>query len=187
MIRIITFSALLLSVAGTCSGKDWRGIVPLKSTRADVERLLGPSGDPVLSIYYLSNEIVSVEYSEYSCNQTPKVEGWPVPPSVQWNVPPGTVIAIRVAPRKEVPLNSLSIDFKSFKRVRGDKDRPTHFFYVNEEEGFAVEVFADPEGRDEIVRSYVYQPGIKDNALRCPAEPFTITNAHTTDAYLVPA
>jgi len=165
--RIIIISALLLSVAETCSSKDWKGIVPLKSTRAEVERVLGPSADPVLSIYYLRKEIVSVEYSKYSCNQGPVVSGWPVPPSPQWNVPPDTVIAIRVAPREEVRLSNLSINLESFKKVRGDEDMPTHFFYIDEEEGFGIEIFANLDGEGETVRSYIYQPGIKDKPLQC--------------------
>jgi hypothetical protein len=37
---------LLLAVMSEAFAKEWRGITPLKSTRADVERLLGkPNSD----------------------------------------------------------------------------------------------------------------------------------------------
>jgi hypothetical protein len=122
-----------------------------------------------LSIYQLRDEIVSVEFSKNSCNSA-AVEGWPQPPSADWNVPPDTVIAIRVAPRKQIPLSDLSIDWTTFKRVRGDHDKPTHFFYVDEEEGFSIEVFSDFEGGKGIVRSYIFLPRSKDRSLKCPAE-----------------
>ena len=32
----------LLNPSVTCLSKQWKSIIPLKSTRADVERLLGP-------------------------------------------------------------------------------------------------------------------------------------------------
>ena len=45
IIHIILAGWMLVTVSNTCRGKDWRGITPLKSSRADVERLLGrPTG-----------------------------------------------------------------------------------------------------------------------------------------------
>jgi hypothetical protein len=45
---------------------NWRGIIPLKSTRADVERLLGHSTGP-LPTYYLSDSTVTFWYSHCRC------------------------------------------------------------------------------------------------------------------------
>jgi hypothetical protein len=39
--QLIASFWVMLSIAIICPAKEWRGIVPLKSTRADVERLLG--------------------------------------------------------------------------------------------------------------------------------------------------
>jgi len=47
MLRNISFGAVLLLVAGTVvTAQEWRGIVSLKSTRQDVERLFGVPKKP---------------------------------------------------------------------------------------------------------------------------------------------
>src|SRR5690349_3773129 len=43
----------------------WRGIVPLKSTRADVERFLGKPNE--LGLYEVNGEHVTIIYSEGPC------------------------------------------------------------------------------------------------------------------------
>ena len=41
MRALATIILVALCAVGTANGKGWRGIIPLHSTRADVERLLG--------------------------------------------------------------------------------------------------------------------------------------------------
>jgi hypothetical protein len=56
--------------AGVATGKAWRWIEPLHSTRADVEKLLGPS----IYGYDLENERVFFSYQNitvYSKEKTP--------------------------------------------------------------------------------------------------------------------
>ena len=47
--------------------QGWRGIVPLHSTRADVERLVGSPMTPNGITYDLKNERVNVVYSDGGC------------------------------------------------------------------------------------------------------------------------
>jgi hypothetical protein len=156
--------SLILSLVNLSSAKEWQGIVPLKSTRADVERLLGaPRG----GVYHYRNEIVSVGYAQFPCGHK-NPPGWPqAPPG--WNVPPGTVVAIRVSlGNKPVPLSSLSLDLSKLKRVRGDDEVPQHFYYTNDEEGFAIECFDYGDDGGEMVRAYIYKPTAKEEEMfRC--------------------
>jgi hypothetical protein len=165
--------SLLLTVctANVRPAKEWRNIVPLKSTRADVERLLGVAAKEALVEYELPDETIYVEYSTGSCDRDAP-EGWPTPPS-GWKVPAGTVVAIQAALKKPLPLASLSINVGGFKKVRGDSDVPQHFFYVDEDEGFSIEVFASLDGTDEIVQAYIFGPSVKDKHLRCPDQSAT--------------
>jgi hypothetical protein len=58
----------LLTVASLSHAKEWHGIVPLHSTRAEVERLLGPSTDPTkghASIHKTKNEVVLVVWRSW--------------------------------------------------------------------------------------------------------------------------
>ncbi len=142
------------------SAKEWHGIVPLHSTRADVVRLLGAATDDRSATYYLPDETVVVQFSKFPCDEKTSYE--------KWKVAPGTVISIRVIPKKQVQLADLRLNLASFKKVRGDDDLVGHFYYVNEEEGFSIEVQSLPNEPDEIVGGYIYEPAAKDNHLRCP-------------------
>src|SRR5262245_9180257 len=89
--------------------KEWRGMVPLKSSRADVEQLLGsPSINRAdWAVYQMENEKVSIEYSKGPCT----VEFSP------WNVPKHIVISIWVTPISRVLFADLRIDQTRLKKV----------------------------------------------------------------------
>lgn len=149
----LVFAAwIVLTLADCCAGKPWRGIVPLKSTRADVERLLGPSTGP-LTTYYLSDVTVYFQYASCRCGEKCKDD---------WNVPPGTVIVINVGMKGVVKLADLNIDLTDFKKLPGDEDIPGSFIYKNDEDGFAI------EGGGDYVSALIYGPRAKDEHLRCP-------------------
>jgi hypothetical protein len=61
---------LQLALAISISAKEWRGLVPLVSTRADVERLLGLPVEPCrinVCYYETKGDYVSVKYSTEPC------------------------------------------------------------------------------------------------------------------------
>jgi len=155
LLHIIVAIWIVLTVADCSQAKEWRGIVPLKSTRTDVERLLGPSTG-LLSRYYLSDVTVDFQYSSCRCGDKCKDD--------DWNVPPGTVIVIRVGMKGVVKLADLKIDLTNFRKVPGDEDVPGQFSYVNEEEGFAIDTGGD------YVSALTYGPRAKDDYLRCPGK-----------------
>jgi len=84
----ITLCCFVISVlANSVVAKDWRGIVPLKSTLGDVERLLGPT--PAAGYYNLTSEIVVFDVQAKPCNRF----------GFGWDVPFGTVTGIAVIPK----------------------------------------------------------------------------------------
>ena len=97
---IITRTLGLLFVALTfvavSEAKDWRGIKPLHSTRADVERSLGQPQQGSKGSYSTADETILVSYSESPCAHG-------------WNVPPGTVISLSVYPKKPLKIDTLGI------------------------------------------------------------------------------
>jgi hypothetical protein len=154
MISIVGKPFLLLTFVILLSGnvfsvKEWRGIVPLKSTRADVERLLGRPDNESISTYYLPEATVSFQYSQRKCD-----EGW--------NVPPQTVIYIGVNLTKQKPLAELNLDLTKYKKEPGDYDVPDHFYYIDKEQGIAISV------RGGMTYKYIYGPRAEDAPLRCP-------------------
>ncbi len=155
----------ILAIGVQNNSVGYRGIVPLKSTRSDVERILGRPADTSDTTYYFPDKIIGIDYAKYGCAQPPRVEGPPRPPIEGWNVAPDTVLVVRVTLRTPVSLKDLNMDLKNFKKERGDSDIPSHFRYVNRESGLTIELNGDPA--TEIVRTLIYQPEAKYNHLRC--------------------
>src|SRR5215510_11066963 len=64
-LRIVFAILALVVFERNVFSKPWRGIVPLISTRSDVERLLGKPNDS--GLYELNGEAASVIYSDGPC------------------------------------------------------------------------------------------------------------------------
>ena len=136
----------------------WRGLTPLRSTRADVERLLGQAKDSVdqTLIYKTPAETVHVLYSEGAC----KTNGFG-----QWRVPADTVIQVRVYPQSTTLLGDLRVDVSKYRR-RPDPNIPHWMFYLNDADGLTIQTKLENE-REEVM-IVTYGPTEKDAHLHCP-------------------
>lgn len=159
--KLLTVLIVLLIVFSNCNSveaKPWRGIEPLRSTRADVERLIGSKvvrcGGSAC-IYEFDDEIVFVLYAaDSSCKNDDATSAW--------RVPVGTVIEIGIRFKEDKPLSELEFDLSKFERVE-DKHLPGWIYYVNLDEGVRV------EGGLKTASSLTYFQSAKDNHLRCPS------------------
>jgi hypothetical protein len=149
IIAILIMNALV----GVVKAKDWRGIVPLHSTRADVERLLGDaSAEKQLTTYQTKKEAVSVLYaSGPPCGSDAGSE---------WKVPKDTVVNITVSPKDRVLLSELNIDLTTYDRSSGIH-RQNIITYFNNQEGIRIQTFQDE------VMSITYFPSASDQKLKC--------------------
>lgn len=138
---------ITLILTQNTEAKDWRGIVPLRSTRADVERLLGQPEQGSGGVYQTVSESILVSYSEKPCDYG-------------WQVPPGTVINISVRPKNPPALASLKLDERKYEK-RTDPHIGSLHYYVNPEEGINYTVDAG------VVTCIEYYSSAKDNTLRC--------------------
>lgn len=140
---------------------NWKGLVPLKSTRSDVEKLFGSSRRSVPGpvIYENDSERVDVVYARNRC------ELW----SGDWNVPVDTVIQLEVTPVKTILLEDLSFD-KSKYLVRRWSHPSDWKTYTNEVEGISVET-TDLGKNIEIVRVIRYFPKLSDKSMKCGNSP----------------
>ena len=149
---VVLISALIAICSGVALGKGWRGIVPLHSTRSDVEKLLGPA--PGWN-YDLEKETVHFEY------QTPERECGNK--RALFNVPVNTVLGIIVVPKERKSIVEYGLDSTYVKYWL----RPlANFDYVNEDEGVTYGVSGD------IVGQITYVPARKDWVLACPGKVF---------------
>src|SRR5258707_5582224 len=144
----------LLTVLTTNAPKDWRGIVPLHSTRTDVERLLGPAEKPgPISIYKTPNESLYVGYATEPCKGS--MPGW--------NVTAGTVLQLTVTSQHEQPFSDLGLDLGRYTKSYDDA---MNAYYTNVSEGIKYAVSSNGA-----VESVSYIPSVRDSNLRCRGFP----------------
>lgn len=143
------------------STTDWRGLSPIQSTRMDVERTLGPPDQKIENdqlTYYYPDVVVYLHFtSNPKCGR--KL------PYTSWDVTSDTVTGISVVFRHPRLVSETGIDLTKFKKVKGDYDLVGRYYYINSEDGFAIEV-----GNNYVV-GYHYGPGSKLSKLRCEASP----------------
>lgn len=152
-----------ISVAG-----DWRGIVPLRSTRADVERLLGQPTQGSRTVYVTSDEKVEVTYSQIPCDYG-------------WRVRLDTVISFSVYPNTLPKLAELKLLESKYSK-RKDPHLNSIYYYMDEAEGITYTIDVE---RGE-VKAVEYYPSAKDKRLQCPPQksPFGSKKRNELDSYL---
>lgn len=132
---------------------EWRGLIPLKSTRSAVEEILNEPlrKDCSDCIYETASERVFVSYSKGIC-EGGAVNGW--------NVPKGTVISFTVYPR----------DGQKFSAGDFKDDSPlyySHDSFILQRKGVAYTL--DPLAISIVRISFL--PSESDNHLRCAGFP----------------
>lgn len=154
---LVAITSLILLTPVFCTNvfaKSWRGIVPLHSTRADVERILGkPTQAGDADVYFrLRDYLVFVSYQAASCSTFTGQFG------LEWNVPRGTVVAVGVMPRQQISIQPL-LSSGNFKRQEFNLD---FVYFTDETNGLEIETH---EGR---VTLMIYTPAKAEENLRCP-------------------
>jgi hypothetical protein len=151
-LKVIGCLVIIFTLAGISHAQGWRGFVPLKSSRADIERLLGPSTERCKCLYKSDAENVFIEYTRATCGK-----------GGSWNVPPDTVITVTVYPKKNQKIAEFQVSDTKFKKTQ-DLHMGNILYYDNEEEGLLIE--ADAYSND--VRSVTYYaPKPVAKGLRC--------------------
>lgn len=143
-IIIPTLACALLLMPKCASAKAWRGIVPLHSTRADVEKLLGPPNNED-SGYDFEDEQAFITYGSKKCEED-------LPGG--WNVPSNTVIEIRVSSNKDVTMADLPIRWQTLEQVFSVRTELIE--YLDAEEGVR---YATVDG---LIRSITYIGSAED-------------------------
>lgn len=145
---------ILLLATTSAYAKAWRGIEPLHSTRADVERLIGPPNfhTPAgVQGYDYPEERAFITYSSKGCEQ-----GLPG----GWNVPKDTVIEIQVYLTNSPKWSEISISGREYRQIQ-TVHTPGLNYYVDAEEGVTFSV------SDGVVSSLTYGPAAKDKVMSC--------------------
>jgi hypothetical protein len=119
----------LVPIQGATERKGWRGIVPLHSTRADVEQLLGPpppppkdgtwlyTPNPDMPLYFFDDEDVRIGYMTDAFAERMSCSAYPN----------DTVIGVVVYLKKQPLLSDLRIDESKFETF--DPSTPQNIGY----------------------------------------------------------
>jgi hypothetical protein len=166
ILRVIVVATLAFGVASEISAKDWRGLTPLRSTREDVEKLLGEPPAPPKdgsrsytinkgrSIYLVDEGEVYIVFAEVLS------EG---PRECLNTVAEGTVLLIQVTPKTKMSIAEFVTDGKKYRKF--DPSAPPNLgyeAYVNEEDGLIVRGFKG------IIDQIVYVASALDRP-QCPS------------------
>lgn len=153
------FALLLLAssfvTAQTDVTNSWRGIVPLRSTRSDAERLLGAASTShgQTRIYKTQSERVDVLYSTGRCNQ-----------GQLWNVDRDIVIRLVITPGQKTFIENL--DTEGYIQVR--EGHPENWVqYWSPDGGIVIQTIKTD--KTEEVLNITYQPTKNEKARKCPA------------------
>jgi hypothetical protein len=136
---------------------SWHGLVPLRSSRVDVERLLGKpkTSRGFTYVYETENETLDILYSAGPCKLT-AVE--------RWNVAADIMLRMDVRPRGKMLIQDLHLDKVLYPRL--PEAHPENWArYMNDEDGVMIETISN--GKEEEVYTITYWPRTKDKALRC--------------------
>lgn len=124
-------------LAGSSQAKEWRGIVPLASTREDVIRIFKQCNDTNPSCdFRLDNAKVHIEFSGASPSQIHKCSK---------QLRPDTVLLIEVTPGKALNLKEIGIHKRRLREF--NLSPPTHSKYqgyIDDQEGLVLKTY---EGR----------------------------------------
>jgi hypothetical protein len=166
--KFLLFIFFVLAITPSVSARGWRGIIPLHSTRADVERLLGKPSPERDYLYPTENDFVRVDYAKGPC------DGWPR----GWNVPRDTVLALTVRSNTRAQFSDLHVDVSNFSKAYDDA---SFTYYANRNQG--VEYIVASDG---LLSDTKYFPSREDTSLRCrcfPPEDESVFRGETWDAF----
>ena len=143
-------------MADAAVAKPWRGIVPLRSKRTHVRKVLGKpiiGGDGAIEVYEKPEGRVQVRYARKPCEQ-----GLPADWG-NWKVKRDTVVNISITLLEEIPVADLKIrNIEGLKWYTGNSGAT---YYHDKRNGIEYQV------QDGMVTAIAYGPTTKDRFLLC--------------------
>lgn len=133
----------------------WKDIVVLRSTRSDVEKIMGKAAERAhIANYPLKDGNLQIEYSDGLCE----------PGQYRaWKVAEGTVIEIVYTPfENPIKFSSFNLDLTKFRIARESPDVPDMITYIKDDEGIAYTV--EPDGT---LHDITYFPPSRYENIRC--------------------
>jgi hypothetical protein len=130
-VAIFLFFALF-SCQTTKLESSWKNIKVFKTTRDEVEKLLGKPVDRDGKISYeTADALIYIYYSGAPCGNS-DIYGQ------GYNIPKDTVFSYRVILRKEVKVSELEWDENSYQQEQDEQHLPEYAYYYNAKAGIYI-------------------------------------------------
>lgn len=148
---VIIFSWLIFCQSTTLDNQEWAKFEPLKTTRAEVERLLGKADGAYGVLYQLKDGSLFIEYSSGPCR--PDRSGG-------WDVPENLIVSMSFTPRQHKKISQLKLDLKKLRKVVDTHVRG-YVYYIDDDKGT---VYSIERG---VLQSIEYGPAKRHEHLEC--------------------
>lgn len=157
LLELFSFCAIA-QVQNQNDTEPWHSIKLLKSTRAQVEKIFGSpeKKDCISCIYKIADGKIQIDYSTIPCKSS--LEGW--------NVPPDTVLKLKVIPKEFIEFSDLKLNEKDYEEYDPYGGEPIQTFLLNKNTGAFYEVFDKKK-----ITSFFFEPDETDSNLRCSCYP----------------
>jgi len=159
MKTIILLVILLTVTANDCFAQNWMKLIPLESTREEVEKFLGQpdSSFPTYAIYRNSSGKFHVWYSTGECRKNAEGRQY----KVRANLMTHLLFYFNPAPL----LKSVIPDASEY--TRQENYNKTGYLYISKDESFVYETYS---GQSERVKSVDMEPSKSKKNLICKSE-----------------
>ncbi len=151
---------LIIASSASVAAQEWKKIVPIKSNRAEVEKVLGATTEPYMAFYELEDGKLFIEYSSGPC-RADRNGGW--------NVAENIVVSLHFSPKVKQRVADLKIDRRKFKEEIDKHSNGFVRYYVNEKDGIMYEVQQGEVGYVE------YYPPSRYKRLQCGNGPGSLS------------
>lgn len=128
--KVLIAITLTLIVGFQSKQLEWRSLVPLVTTRNEVEAVLGApsSGKEYILVYDTTEERVTVWYGGAKTAATD---------DCRWDTPNETVFNFLLAPKKKVKLADMNIDLTKYQKQKA-LEMVQDYYYYNQSEGVTI-------------------------------------------------
>jgi hypothetical protein len=161
-LKTINFILLKLILATTvfCQIQDWKTLVPLESSRKEVEKILGKPDKyfETYGTYQTPRGEFSVWYSTGGCRK--KVKG------LQWNVPAQKLTRILMYTQSSLPLEAYIKNKDEYKKENSPDLSKNRFLYTSPDESIIYQTIVTHD-KLEFVNTIELQPGKNKKHLLC--------------------
>lgn len=161
-LSVVFFSLCLLFgvFPGFCQENTWRQLEPLKSTRKQVERLIGKPIKHFKSFGIYANDPLS-EYTVWYSKGHCKTEA----SETLYDVPAGLLTRLHITLRSERRLADFEKALETFTRKELDELKGFVFYY-SADKSLTYKAYIEKDGSETLV-SIAVQPGRDKQRLRC--------------------